>query len=249
MKDAYSFDCDQKGLDESYQRMRSAYLRIIERIGIRAVRVPADTGEMGGQSSEEFIAMTPAGEDRFTIVGDGVGEKAGDPAESTDIQTGVEICHIFKLGTRYSQKMGLSVNTAEGRRPVEMGCYGIGVTRMLPVIIEQYHDDRGIIWPRSVAPFEAVILTIQGDDPEVRRIAEELHHKLGSSVVLYDDRNESPGTKFADADLMGIPDRFIIGPRGLEKGIVEYERRGGAKANLSLGNTLEDYERAKGVEP
>lgn len=249
MKDAYSFDCDQEGLDESYQRMRSAYLRIVERIGIRAVRVPADTGEMGGQSSEEFIALTPAGEDRFTIVGDGIGERVGDSAESADIQTGVEICHIFKLGARYSQKMGLFIDTAGGRRPVEMGCYGIGVSRMLPVIIEQHHDDRGIIWPRSVAPFEAVILTIQADDAEVWRVAEELHQKLGSSNVLYDDRNESPGTKFADADLMGIPDRFVIGRRGLEKGIVEYERRGGAKADLSLGNILEEYQRMKGVKP
>ncbi len=249
MKDAYSFDRDQKGLDESYQKMRSAYLRIIERIGVQAVRVSADTGEMGGQSSEEFIAMAAAGEDRFTIIGEGVGEKAGDSTESADVQTGVEICHIFKLGTRYSQKMGLFVDTVEGRRPVEMGCYGIGVTRMLPVIIEQHHDGRGIIWPRSVAPFEAVILTIQGSDPEVRRVAEELYYKLGVSVVLYDDRDESPGTKFADADLMGIPDRFIVGRRGLEKGVVEYERRGGVKAELLLANILEEYERVKELEP
>jgi prolyl-tRNA synthetase len=118
---------------------------------------------------------------------------------------------------------------------------------MLPVIIEQHYDGRGIIWPRSVAPFEATIITIQGDDPEVQRVAEALHKTLGSSVALYDDRNESAGTKFVDADLIGIPDRFIIGRRGLEKGIIEYERRGGAKTDLSLNNILEDYGRAKGV--
>lgn len=245
MKDAYSFDHDQRGLDESYQRMRSAYLRIVKRVGIRAIRVSADTGEMGGQSSEEFMALTSAGEERFTIIGEGIGEKVRDSTESADIQNGVEICHIFKLGTRYSQKMGLSVDTANGPRLIEMGCYGIGVSRMLPVIIEQHHDERGIIWPRSVAPFEAVILTIQGDRVEVRNAAEELHQKLGPSVALYDDRSESPGVKFADADLIGIPDRFIIGPKGLENGVVQYERRGGGKANLSLDNVLEDYERVK----
>lgn len=249
MKDAYSFDYDQGGLDESYQRMRSVYLQIVKRIGVRAVRVPADTGEMGGQTSEEFMAITSAGENHFVITEDGVGKMVESSTESTDIQTGVEICHIFKLGTRYSQKMGLSVNSAEGPRPVEMGCYGIGVSRMLPVIIEQHHDERGIIWPRSVAPFGTTILTIQEYNPEVRRVANEIYQKLGSSDVLYDDRKENPGVKFADADLIGIPDRLIIGPRSLEKGIVEYERRGGAKTSLPLDSVLEQYEQIRRDNP
>lgn len=245
MKDAYSFDYDQDGLDESYQKMRSAYLRVIGRIGVRAVRVPAETGEMGGRSSEEFMALTPAGENRLTIVEEGIGRMADISANPADVQTGVEICHIFKLGTRYSEKMKLFVNTTEGHSLIEMGCYGIGVSRMLAVIIEQHHDERGIIWPRSVAPFETAIVTIPGDKPEVQRVAEEIYQKLGSSTVLYDDRNESPGVKFADADLIGIPDRLIVGSKGLEKGIIEYERRGGVKANLALGNTLEEYERIR----
>lgn len=243
MKDAYSFDYDQEGLNQSYQNMRSAYLRILERIGIRTVCVPAETGEMGGQSSEEFMALAAAGENRFTIIGEGIGKMADADTDPANVQTGVEICHIFKLGTRYSEKMNLFVNTAEGRRFVEMGCYGIGVSRMLACIIEQHHDARGIIWPRSVAPFETAIITIQSDNPEVQRIAEDIHQKLGVSTVLYDDRNESPGVKFADADLIGIPDRLIIGSKGLEKGVVEYERRGGAKVTLALENILEAYER------
>lgn len=248
MKDAYSFDVNQNGLDESYEAMRAAYLRIVNRLKIEAVRVAADTGEMGGQSSEEFIALTSAGEDRIMITGDGIGEKAGESTESSDIQTGAEIGHIFKLGTRYSEKMGLFIDTIDGRKPVEMGCYGIGVSRMLPVIIEQHHDDKGIIWPRSVAPYEAIVIPVQQDDPEVRRVAEELYFKLGSSSALYDDREESAGTKFHDANLLGIPDRFIIGQRGLQKGVIEYESRSGNRTEIVLGNFLEEYGRIKEVE-
>jgi prolyl-tRNA synthetase len=249
MKDAYSFDTDQKGLEESYETMRAAYLRIVKRMEIHAVRVAADTGEMGGQSSEEFIALTSAGEDRIILTEDGIGEKAGDFTKSSDVQTGAEIGHIFKLGTRYSEKMGLFIDTAEGRKPVEMGCYGIGVSRMLPVIIEQHHDDKGIIWPRSVAPYEAIIIPVQQDDSDVKRVTEELYRKLGSSVALFDDREESVGTKFYDANLLGIPDRFIIGQRGLKKGIVEYESRTGMKAELRIENVLEEYGRVMEVQP
>jgi prolyl-tRNA synthetase len=245
MKDAYSFDYDQEGLDRSYQSMRSAYLRVLGRVDVRAVCVPAETGEMGGQSSEEFMALAAAGENRFTVVEEGIGKMADASSDPAKVQNGVEICHIFKLGTRYSEKMNLFVNTTEGHRLVEMGCYGIGVSRMLAVIIEQHHDARGIIWPRSVAPFETTIITIQSDKPEVQRVAEEIYQKLGASNVLYDDRNESPGIKFADADLIGIPDRLIVGSKGLEKGIVEYERRGGAKATLALDNVLEAYEQIR----
>jgi prolyl-tRNA synthetase len=116
---------------------------------------------------------------------------------------------------------------------------------MLPVIIEQHHDDKGIIWPRSIAPYEAVIIPVQKNDSEVRRVADAIYQKLGSSDTLYDDRDESAGTKFYDADLLGIPDRFIIGQRSLKQGFVEYERRDGLKANLSVENIQEEYERAK----
>ena len=247
MKDAYSFDYDQAGLDESYQRMRKAYLRILDRIGISAVPIPATAGEMGGQSSEEFLAITPAGEDRFIVLENGTGMKVEDSAESADIQTGIEICHIFKLGTRYTQKLELLTDTSEGLRPIQMGCYGIGVSRILPIIIEQHHDDKGIIWPRSVAPFETTIITIQENDPEVSRIANKIYRELGPSV-LYDDRNESPGVKFTDADLIGIPDRLIIGPKGLSRNIIEYERRGGGKRELPLDNIIKAYGQARKEE-
>ena len=245
MKDAYSFDLDQKGLDESYQNMRKAYLRIIKRLELNSICVPAETGEMGGQSSEEFMALSEAGENRFCITEEGIGKKVEDSDNSQDIQTGVEICHIFKLGTRYTEKMNLSINTAEGQRFIEMGCYGIGVSRMLPVIIEQHHDEKGIIWPRNVAPFETLLLTIKEDDPKVQRIAEEMYQKLGASNVLYDDRNERPGVKFSDADLIGIPDRLIIGSKGLKDDIIEYEGRSGHKISLSLDNALEQYEKIR----
>ncbi len=248
MKDAYSFDYDQRGLDESYQKMRDAYLRIIKRINIHAIAVSANTGEMGGQSSEEFIAITPAGEDKFIVLDSGIGEKVDDSVKSTEIQTGAEICHIFKLGNQYSQNMGLSINDGNGFSFIEMGCYGIGISRILPTIIEQHYDERGIIWPRSIAPFNTLIITIQENNSEVKRVANEIYQKLGESV-LYDDRNESPGVKFADADLIGIPDRLIIGPKSINRNIIEYESRDGLKKReIPLNNFLKAYKHVGGEE-
>lgn len=244
MKDAYSFDCDQEGLDESYQKMRSAYLRILKRVSINAIPISADTGEMGGQSSEEFLAPSPVGEDHFVILNDGTAKKIEDPKESKDTQSGIEICHAFKLGTRYSEQMGLYIDTGNGPRPIEMGCYGIGVSRMMSTIIEQHHDKRGIIWPRSVAPFETVIITINQDKPEISELANQIYNELGESV-LYDDRHETPGVKFNDADLIGIPDRLIIGLRGINRGIIEYEHREGIKRELPIANIHEAYQRIK----
>jgi len=115
---------------------------------------------------------------------------------------------------------------------------------MLPIIIEQHHDKKGIIWPRSVAPFETTIITIQQDDPRVSEIADKIYEQMNESA-LYDDRNESPGVKFTDADLIGIPDRLIIGPKGIDKNVVEYERRGGTRKELPLDNALEAYEQIR----
>jgi len=252
MKDAYSFDYNQEGLDESYQKVRGAYLRILSRIGVCAFPIPATTGEMGGRSSEEFLAPSSAGEDHFIVLENGIGKKLEDTecakyASSHTIQTGIEICHCFKLGTRYSEKMGLFTNNGKEISPAEMGCYGIGISRLLPIIIEQNHDDKGIIWPRSVAPFETTIVTIQQDNPMVSETAERIYTQLGE-VALYDDRYESPGVKFRDADLIGIPDRLIIGLRGLDKSIIEYERRGGKKEEIPLDNFMEIYQKIKEVE-
>ncbi|MCP5178401.1 MAG: proline--tRNA ligase [Pseudomonadales bacterium] len=142
---------------------------------------------------------------------------------------GIEVGHIFQLDTVYSQPMNASVLDADGRSVIAMmGCYGMGVTRLVAAIIEQNHDDMGIRWPAPVAPFDVHIVALNYNKSEaVRSAADRLHDTLTTQglEVLLDDRDERPGVKFADADLIGIPHRFVIGDRALKDGVVEYKRR------------------------
>lgn len=229
MKDAYSFDATEDGLSESYQLMREAYIRILDRTGISAIPVSAATGEMGGQSSEEFMAPSPAGEDGFVIDGEGIPRKANEATvEGGNVETAIEVGHIFDLGTRYSEPMGLLYTDRDGhRKPIVMGCYGIGISRMLAAIVEQHHDDKGIIWPRETAPFETVIIPIAYHDPEIREQSDGLYaelQRLGVSVLL-DDRDASGGAKLRDADLLGMPKKVIVGKRSISDGLFELENR------------------------
>jgi prolyl-tRNA synthetase len=140
----------------------------------------------------------------------------------------IEIGHIFKLGTAYSEKFGATVLDEAGKsRPIVMGSYGIGITRAMAAIVERFHDESGIVWPVSVAPFEAVVTVINPKDVATREAGERLHQALaeeGIDVVL-DDRDERPGVKFKDAELVGIPYRLTVGPKGLQEGKVELTRR------------------------
>ncbi|MGH7832553.1 MAG: proline--tRNA ligase [Candidatus Binatia bacterium] len=141
---------------------------------------------------------------------------------------GIEVGQIFYLGKKYSEAMGATYLDAEGReRPIEMGCYGIGVSRLMAAAIEQNHDENGIIWPFSIAPFQVLILPINFQEEKVRAVAVELYQELARNgiEVLLDDRDERPGVKFKDADLIGIPLRATIGGKGLAKGVVELRRR------------------------
>jgi len=141
----------------------------------------------------------------------------------------IEVGHLFKLGTRYSETVGATYLNAEGKeRPIVMGSYGIGLGRLMAVIVEQHHDDFGILWPASVAPFDVQLVGLNLEDDEVRRAAEEVYEELqGAGMeVLYDDRAESPGVKFSDADLIGIPIRLTVSRRALKQSGVEVKRRG-----------------------
>jgi prolyl-tRNA synthetase len=136
--------------------------------------------------------------------------------------------HIFKLGTVYSDKLGATFLDSVGKaRPVVMGCYGIGVERLLATVIEANHDDKGIIWPASVAPYQAHLVALNVETPAVHDAAEKLYADLLAAgvEVLYDDREESPGVKFNDADLLGMPLRVTVSPRTLEKDSVELKPR------------------------
>jgi prolyl-tRNA synthetase len=160
------------------------------------------------------------------------------------IQRGIEVGHVFYLGTKkYSTPMGATFLDEHGKpQPLEMGCYGIGVTRILGAAIEQNHDDRGMVWPASIAPFECVICPIGMDrSAEVKAAAEKLHDELaaaGIDVVL-DDRGERPGAMFADWELIGVPLRVVISDRGLKAGTLEMQgRRDSAAAALPLADVL-----------
>ena len=158
---------------------------------------------------------------------------AGDPtpggAGVLSIARGIEVGHIFQLGDKYSRAMGATVLDDKGReRVLEMGCYGIGITRIVGAAIEQNHDANGIVWPEQLAPFDAVIVPIGLDKSEaVRSAAGELYETLRKrgADVLFDDRNARPGVKFADAELIGIPHRLVVSERGLAAGEIEYRHR------------------------
>ncbi len=173
---------------------------------------------------------------------------SGDPSpgggEPINIARGIEVGHIFQLGEKYSRAMGATVQDKKGKeRPMLMGCYGIGVSRIVAAAIEQNHDDDGIIWPEPLSPFQVVLIALNtARSNEVEAAAETLYRDLGKVEieVLYDDRDARPGVKFADADLLGIPHRLTVGERGLSKGVVEYQHRGTDKSReISLDRVLD----------
>ncbi len=392
MKDLYSFDVDEAGLDVSYDKMLQAYRNIYERCGLPAIMVEADSGAIGGKASHEFMLVTPSGEDEIiccscgyaanaekavcvkggclndkpepiepvstpgmktieevaafmrsrpgqtyktlvymadgnlvlaVIRGDlevneiklknalkatdlrlaseaevktaclwpgfvspvgvsGLKVIADDSVESgtnfiaggnkpdthyknvnyprdfkadtvTDIavaraggtcarcggklasQQGIEVGHVFKLGTFLSSKLGAAYNDEKGQsHPIVMGCYGIGVGRLLGAAIEQNHDDKGIIWPMPIAPYHIYLCPLYREGSRVAEAAEELYAEFEASglQVLFDDRKESPGIKFNDADLIGLPLRVTVSARTLEKNSVELKRRDRKESEL-----------------
>ncbi len=163
--------------------------------------------------------------------------EAGDPSPDGGgplaIRRGIEVGHVFQLGKTYSEAMGATVLDEAGQeRTVTMGCYGIGVSRVVAAAIEQNHDERGIRWPEPIAPFQVALVAIKPEQPDVAEAAEALYAELMASglEVLYDDREARPGVKFADMDLIGIPHRIVISPRALQQDTVEYKRRDDAEA-------------------
>ncbi len=155
---------------------------------------------------------------------------------------GIEVGHIFYFGTKYSEPLGAAVSTQDGKPvPVHMGSYGIGVSRLVGAIIEASHDDNGIVWPDAVAPFAVGLVNLKAGDPRTTGTCDDIYAKLRAQgiEVLYDDRDERPGAKFADMDLIGLPWQLVVGPRGLERGQIELKRRRtGEKQELGLEAAL-----------
>lgn len=225
-------------------------------VGVDQLRVFADEGLKGrvnmatganeddwhysGVSLDRDISVSQWADMRAVVSGDRCVNCGGE----LELWKGIEVGHIFKLGTKYSEAFGAYVQDEDGNsHPVIMGSYGIGVERGMAAIVESSHDDKGIIWPVSVAPFEVVITVLRGDDPATAQAAEQVYEGLlgGGVDVILDDRLERPGVKFADAELVGIPYRITIGPRGVESGSAELTtRRGLDTVEVSLDGVAKE---------
>ncbi|WP_297793687.1 proline--tRNA ligase [uncultured Marinobacter sp.] len=171
------------------------------------------------------------------------GDASPDGKGTLEIRRGIEVGHIFKLGNKYSTAMNATVLDENGKSVIlEMGCYGIGVSRIVAASIEQNHDDKGIIWPEAIAPFEVAVVTLNAHkSPKVAEAGEKLYNQLRQAGfdVLLDDRKERPGVKFADMELIGIPHRFVVSDRGIEAGTLEYKgRRDDDKQDVTLDEAL-----------
>ncbi|HEY1450206.1 MAG TPA: aminoacyl--tRNA ligase-related protein, partial [Solirubrobacteraceae bacterium] len=253
MKDSYTFDRDRAGLDERYELHVDAYDRIMQRTGLRFYRVESDVGVMGGVGAHEYMAPCAAGEDDIVLGDDGyaanvevaqtapgvekVGEGYTRNGEPLTLEPAIEIGNIFKLGTRYSEALGANYLDEQGKEnPIWMGSYGIGPARIVAAAVEQFADEHGISWPRTLAPFAVHLVTLGKPGTPERDAADAVYEDLlqGGVEVLYDDRDAGPGEKFADAELLGCPLRLTIGRRSLESGEIEVQLRRGRKDGPAL---------------
>lgn len=264
MKDCYSFDIDEESARKSYEKMFQAYLKTFNRMGLVAVPVKADTGAIGGSLSHEFQILAETGESQifYDKKLDGLRKSGVDipveqlmsiyaaademhdpnncPVAAEDLHTarGIEVGHVFYLGQKYSEPMKARVADKDGNQvTVYMGCYGIGVSRLVAAVIEASHDENGIIWPESVTPFHVGLINLRNGDEQCDAVAEGIYRELEQAKieVLYDDRNERAGVKFADMDLIGLPWQVIVGPKGIASGVVELKnRRTDARQEVSI---------------
>ncbi|MGB7405861.1 MAG: proline--tRNA ligase [Pacificimonas sp.] len=254
MKDAYSFDLDEAGMTASYQTQFRAYLRTFAALGLKAVPVRAPTGPIGGDLSHEFHVLADTGEsaiyydaaledidieapdavDRLSAtyaMEEEEHEKVADcpvPADRLLKRRGIEVGHIFAFGDKYTKSMGYSVQDKDGGTVHPLGgSYGIGVSRIAAAAIEASHDDDGIVWPEQIAPYHVGLINLRQGDDACDAACADLYAKLtGADIdVLYDDRDERGGAKFAGMDLIGLPWQVIVGPRGVKSGVVEVKNR------------------------
>ena len=238
MKDNYSFDLTKEDAEISYNNMFRCYLEIFNEIGIKVIPVKADPGAMGGNMSHEFHLVSESGDTKiyydnrlnnisklnttnsidslrnlYSVTTDEYKKKDHILNKNKLIKAkGIEIGHIFYFGTKYSKKLGASVLNNKGKKiDLEMGSYGIGISRLVAAVIESSNDENGIIWPKSISPFDVALINLNAKNPELTKIAEEVYLKLIKNKidVIYDNTSNTPGEKFANIDLIGIPKFFI----------------------------------------
>ena len=269
MKDSYSFNLDEGSLNETYNLMKETYKKILERLGLKFKIVKADSGAIGGDTSEEFHVLAENGEDTIAVsdasdfaintellLKDGDNLKSLDGKPSPDgegiieIKKGIEVGHIFQLGKVYTDAMGADVLDQEGKATnLFMGCYGIGVSRLVAAAIEQNYDEKGIIWPEAMTPYEVNIVAIGFDkDEKIAKAATDLYNKLSSMKyeVMLDDRKDGYGTKMKDAELIGIPINIIIGKQYLQNSEIELKHRDGQSSIGNVEDIITIFEHYKG---
>lgn len=254
MKDMYSLHSSPEDLDAYYNRVKDAYMRIYDRLGIgKDTYVTFASGGAFTKFSHEFQTICDAGEDILyvhhakniavneEVLDDAVKELGINKDELEKVKS-AEVGNIFNFGTEKSEQMGIYVTGPDGsEQPIYLASYGIGITRAMGVIVEKFADQNGMVWPDNVAPYKVYLVRI-GQDDKVTHEADKLYQTLQDKGVdvLYDDRDARPGEKFADADLLGIPHRVVISEKTIAAGKLEYKARvDDAPVALEVENLLD----------
>ena len=244
MKDMYTFSRDQKQHEEEYEKIVAAYYKVYDRLGLGQItyRTYADGGIFTPRFSDEFQTLSEVGEDKIYVdekkriaINDEIFtdenlEKLGLKREDLVEKKGVEVGNTFHLESKYTDALELFYSDEKGeKQSIIMGCYGIGVSRLMGVIAELFADDKGLIWPENIAPFSLHLLSL-GENDEAEKIYAQL---LKNGVeVLFDDRDAQAGQKFADSDLIGIPYRAVISKKSLAAGGVEVKKRNESESKI-----------------
>ena len=254
MKDLYSFHISQEDLDRYYDEVKTSYFKIFERLGFdpKITYLTYASGGAFSKYSHEYQILSDVGEDhiytcdkcRVAVNREILDDQSVCPeCGNKDLaeKKGIEVGNIFKLGTKFSDSFKFKCTDKQGMmQPVVMGCYGIGPSRIMGSLVEIFSDENGIMWPKSVTPYQVHMISL-GNDENVTKEAEKLYDdfKKAGITVLFDDRDERAGAKFKDADLIGIPLRLVVSSRTLEKGEVEWKERNKSDSeNVSLNDVL-----------
>jgi prolyl-tRNA synthetase len=253
MKDLYSFHVNEEDLNQYYEQVKEAYFRIYQRLGIgKETYLTYASGGTFSKYSHEFQTLCEAGEDIIYICDKchvAINKEIIDDQNScpvcgnTELATkkAIEVGNIFKQRTKFTGAFEFTYKDADGtEQPVEMAAYGIGLSRVMGTIVEIYHDERGIIWPEAIAPYQIHLVSLCREDSE-RVAVEDIYNQLAATgiEVLFDDRELSAGEKFADSDLIGIPKRVIVSAKTLaQNGVEVKDRATGEVTMVEISNLL-----------
>jgi prolyl-tRNA synthetase len=263
MKDSYSFDLNEESALKTYNLMYETYFKIFRKMGVTAIALQAETGAIGGELSHEFHILAATGESavfydkkfdelakdkNFDVkamqevyaMADDLHDEEKCPVAKDQLKScrGIEVGQLFHLGLKYSKAMNAQVMGPDSK-PIypNMGCFGIGVSRLVGAIIESSHDEKGIIWPKEIAPFQIALINVKSGDELCDKVCEEIYAKFKERnvEVIYDDTKAGLGQKFAIMDLIGIPTQIVVGPKSAAAGKVEVkDRKTGEKEEVLI---------------